>query len=116
MRSPRHGALALPCIAAIALSGCGVPMQNCGSITYTITPITATLDHTVANNSQLYSLNVIVPPGCPLPPVHAPVWAVSNTTAATISRSGVASCKAAATAPITVSADFPGATATLICK
>ena len=40
MRSPRHGTLALTCIVTIGLSACGVPMQNCGAITYTTSPIT----------------------------------------------------------------------------
>jgi len=115
MRRPWHCYLALFCLTPLLLAGCGTPMQTC-TIAYSVTPATATLDHTVANNSQTYTFNVIVPPGCPLPPIHAPIWSVSNTTAATISNTGVASCKAAATAPITVSTDFPGATATLICK
>jgi hypothetical protein len=119
MRTACLCALALSGLASLALSGCGTPMQNCGTITYTITPVSASLDHTVANNAQQYTLNVIVPQGCsppPYVPVHAPVWSVSNTTAATITTTGIASCKAAASAPITVSAEFPGATATLICK
>jgi hypothetical protein len=94
-------------------------MQNCGSITYNVTPATATLDHAVANNAQQYTFNIIVPQGCsppPYVPIHAPVWTVSNSIAATISITGVASCKTAAATPITVSAGFPGATATLICN
>jgi len=118
MRKPWPCALILSGLASLAISGCGTPNQNCGTVTYTVTPATATLNHTVANNSQQYTFNVIVPEGCSPPPsvpVHAPVWTVSNTIAATITNTGVASCKAAASAPITVSAGFPGATATLVC-
>ena len=92
-------------------------MRQC-SVTISVTPATATLDHTKSGNSQTYDTDVTVPAGCPLPPLPplpAPVWSVSNTIAATITQSGVASCKAAASAPITVSAGAVYGTAILIC-
>jgi hypothetical protein len=105
-------------LVSLALSGCGTPKQTC-TVTYTVTPETATLDHTVANNAQQYTLNVSVESGCsppPSAPIAAPQWSVSNTVAATITNTGVASCKAAASGPIIVAAGLYFPNATLICK
>ena len=121
MRTTWLCALAISGVASVTLTGCGTPDKNC-TVTYTVTPTSATLDHTVAKDEQTYTLNIIVPPNCPEPPkipVAAPQWSVSNTTAATITNmgfEGVVSCKAAAASPITVSAGLFYPSATLICK
>jgi hypothetical protein len=115
----------LPCIVLVALStiylvGCGTSSPNCGSFAAGITPITATLDHTNSANSQTYSTTVTAPSGCPLPPLPAPVWTLTlpptNNLAASISQSGVATCKAAVSTPIIVSAGKSYDTATLVCE
>jgi hypothetical protein len=61
-----------------------------------------------------------VPTGCPLPPLAAPMWTVSDTMDASITvgpnAEGIATCKAAAMNPIVVSAGSVWPTATLICN
>ena len=113
----------LPCLVLIALAtvylvGCGTSSPNCGSYTAGITPITATLDHTNPANSQTYTTTVSVPKGCSLPPLPPPVWTLtlSNNLAASITQAGVATCKAAVTTPIIVSAGKTYNTATLVCQ
>ncbi|HZL26427.1 MAG TPA: hypothetical protein VFC39_07850 [Acidobacteriaceae bacterium] len=109
--------LAIPGCAALV--GCG-PVASLGStacsFSLSITPTTATLDHTVADNAQTYTLNVAVPKGCPLPPLPAPRWTVSDSIDASITTGGVATCKAAAMNPIVVSTGSAEPTATLICN
>jgi hypothetical protein len=112
--------LALAGSACIPLVGCA-PVASPGSTscetTFTVTPATATLDHSVADNSQTYSLGISIPKGCPLPPFAAPRWTVSDTIDASITApAGVASCKNAAMNPIVVSPGSGLPTATLICQ
>ena len=105
--------------ACFAVEGCAPVTSTTGTgctVSITVTPTTATLDHSVAGNSQTYVSNVTAPPGCPLPPLVAPMWKVSDTVDASISLERVATCNAAALNPITVSAGAVYPNATLICK
>jgi hypothetical protein len=95
--------------------GCGSSPPHC-TYTYPITPATATLDHTVVGNAQNYVLNVDTQTGCTPPPLPPPNWKLSDTTDASITVTGTASCKSAAANPITVSATNFSSTATLVCK
>ena len=106
--------------ACIPLVGCA-PVASPGSTscvtTFAVTPTTATLDHDVANNSQTYTLDVSTSKGCPLIPIAAPRWTVSDTIDASITvPGGVATCKNAAMNPIIVSPGTGLPTATLICN
>ncbi len=119
------------------LAGCGTASPACTPLVYRIevNPSSAVADHAASSPSnQVKYLEISTPQtepnSCPVPaviPVLQPVWSLSDTVSAQISNlndptNGTATCLAAASAPITVTATLgsgPTAsvrTASLTCK
>jgi hypothetical protein len=125
--------LALTCALSLGCAGCAMaPSGNGCTETPFIQPTTVTLDHTVAGNSQQFKTGINYAGGCAIPALLiAYTWNVSNTTDASITSGGVASCNNAALNPITVYTTIAGysgtpptlsyapsglPSATLVCK
>ena len=102
--------------------------QNCNPIALTISPATATADHTAmpSGNQVQFSGMEQFPPGCVEPQV-LPVltWSTSDTTNTSITNTpgtmpGVATCINATPQPATITGSLPDGslkgTATLTCK
>jgi hypothetical protein len=114
-------ALAVPLCPA--LTGCAAinavkAAENTPVCTETpfISPTAVTLDHnSTSNNSQQFTSGLTVPAGCATINYPAIDWTVSNTVAATITSTGIASCKATATGIVVSSGSAGIPTAMLTC-
>jgi hypothetical protein len=130
--------LALLAACTVLLSGCAAVDPCASTMTYTVIPASATVDHMAAppGNQQQFVATVATtfPTGCPaaIPavvaiPAYATAWSSSDPVNAPIDNvvgpttNGVATCKGATTVPVTITASSgpasaPTATATLVCK
>jgi hypothetical protein len=81
-----------------------------------ILPTTISLDHSDPNNSQQFTSGVSVPAGCMAVFYPALNWTVSNTVAAKITSTGLASCQATSSGIVVSSGSAGIPTATLTCQ
>jgi len=110
MKTVSRFALALSSAFSLSVAtgmstGCASPANPGSSCSATpfISPTTATLDHTVAGNSQPFTTGIRYSGGCVVPALSiAYTWNVSDTIDSSINSDGVASCNNAALNPITV--------------
>jgi hypothetical protein len=117
------GSVALAVLVCPAITGCAAinavkAAENTPVCTETpfISPTAVTLDrNSTSNNSQQFTSGLTVPAGCTTINYPAIDWTVSNTVAATITSTGVASCKATATGIVVSSGSAGVPTATLTC-
>jgi hypothetical protein len=115
--------VALAVLVCPALTGCAavlalaiVTKPTVCTATPFISPTAVTLDHnSISNNSQQFTSGFNVPAGCDPITYQAINWTVSNTVAATITSTGLASCKATATGIVVSSGSAGVPTATLTC-
>lgn len=106
LRSRSRLLLSLTFSALIAACSCGGGNNQC-SITATVTPASATADHTAAppGNQVQFALNSTAKGNCPLTPDAIGIWSSSDTVNVSISNqstAGLATCLGPTASPVTI--------------
>lgn len=130
-------ALCVLFVTTVGLSGCASGGASCANVQYkmSISPTSATVNHaaTPPGDQQQFRAgeSAIAQPGCPVSALVAPVlpvWTSSDplnvkiTNSQDYSTNGIATCSAATSAPVTLTATYGAganvttATATLTCN